>query len=135
MGKTTIAEIVVARLADEGVAAEVIDGATLEAELGPAEPGAALRRVVWLAAVLQRHGVLPVIAVAAPDRAARDAAVAAIDGCVEVFVDGGADPADFDAPIAPVVRVPTLDRAPEASAAYLVSWWETAEESAAFRPE
>ena len=123
-GKTTIGELFVGELTRHGDAAELLDEDALDAHLGRAQLTTTVARVIWIATVLQRHHVLTGIAIATPDRAARDAAIAAIPGCVEVFVDGGAAARDFEAPIAPAVRVPTLDRAAEASAAFLASWWE-----------
>lgn len=126
-GKSTIARLAAARLVASGVRCEVLDEADLTAVFGPATVEDLAGRVVWLATMLQRHGVLPIIAINVPGRDRRDALLALIPNGVEAFVDDITAPEDsFESPIAPALTVPVADRSPDASAAYVVSWIEQA---------
>jgi adenylylsulfate kinase len=121
-GKTTIARAVVGELQGRGRAAIVIDEADARTHLSADDPSGS---VTWLTSLLLTSGVVVVIAVDAPDRAARDRAREVLPGFVEVFIDGGAGPDDaYEEPFAPELRVPTHDRDVAASVAQLVSWLE-----------
>lgn len=132
-GKHTVAETVAAGLRTRRVPVEVLDHAVLEAELGPsADPQ---RRLHWLAGLLSRHGVVSVVISADADGPAGERARHALPGLIEVFVDtpreicisriGMRAASDFDAPLAPEVRVITHDREPVASAAQVLSHLDT----------
>jgi adenylylsulfate kinase-like enzyme len=121
-GKTTIARAVVDELHSRGRAAVVIDEADARAHLSAADPADG---VTWLAGLLVPNGVVVVVAVDAPDRAARDRAREELPGFVEVYVDGGGGPDDaYEEPFAAELRVPTHDRDVAASVAQLMSWLE-----------
>ncbi|MFZ4515027.1 MAG: adenylyl-sulfate kinase [Acidimicrobiia bacterium] len=132
-GKHTVADEVVAGLRTRRVPVELLDHAILETEIGPtADPAQRLR---YLAALLQRHGVVSVVISSAADGPAADAARATIPGLIEVFVDtpreicihrvGQRAAMDFEAPVAPELRVVTHDREPLASAAQVLSLLDT----------
>jgi adenylylsulfate kinase len=77
-GKTTIANALARRLADEGRAVEILDGdvvrTVLSTELGfsRADRDANVDRIGWVATTLARHGVLALASVVSPYAAARD---------------------------------------------------------------
>jgi adenylylsulfate kinase-like enzyme len=126
-----VARVVAVELGRVDIAAEVIDPAELEAALGPADTDTAVSRAVWLAARLQRHGVITLMTLDLPTRASRAAAQRALSDLgggrsVEIFLDAAETPDTFEEPILPPLRVPTSDRSIEASAAGIVSWIETA---------
>lgn len=91
-GKTTLATAVLAALQARQVAAHIIDGGsarrTLGGELGYGKDDRDLlvRRIGFLAGLLAEHGVVVLVAVTAPYRAARDAVRAAVPNYLEVFV-------------------------------------------------
>jgi adenylylsulfate kinase len=106
-----------------------------------------IRRIGWVAALLARNGVVAVTAAISPYRAVRDEVRGQIEHFVEVFVDtpievcqerdvkglyskarageipeftGVSDP--YEPPPAPEVRVVTIDREAEASAAQVIDY-------------
>lgn len=91
-GKTTIARALEAGLRAEGLRVEVLDGdeirQTLSPELGfsPKDRELHNRRVIYLAGLLARHGVVAIVALISPYRAVRDAARAELGRFVEVWV-------------------------------------------------
>lgn len=120
-GTSTVARTVVEQLRARDCAVVAID--EVEGRLDPADPIAA---VVWLAEALLAAGVIPIVAVDAPERAVRDRVREKLAGFAEVFVDGGTTDEAYEEPFAPELRVPTYDRDAMASAAQVVSWLETA---------
>jgi len=91
-GKTTIARELEAELRREGIPVEVLDGdeirAALSPELGfsPAERELHNRRVIFLAKLLSRNGVVTIVSLISPYRAVREAARAELGRFVEVWV-------------------------------------------------
>lgn len=91
-GKTTIAKALETELRTEGVPVEVLDGdeirAALSPELGfsPADREMHNRRVIFLAKLLSRNGVVAVVSLISPYRAVRDAAREELGRFVEVWV-------------------------------------------------
>jgi len=110
-----------------------------------------VRRIGWVAAVLARNGVISVTAAISPYRAVRDDVRGWIDNFVEIHVattleeceardvkglyakarageipefTGVSDP--YEPPENPEVRLVTSGRTPEASAAELLAWLESA---------
>lgn len=122
-GKTTIAAAVVAELHRRGRAAAVIDELEARAHLDRDDRVAAL---AWVAGLLVGSGVVTIVAVDEPERAARDELRRSIPSFIEVFVDRGTGDDRYEEPFAPELRVPTHDRDPDASAAQVVSWLEDA---------
>ncbi|MDR7518891.1 MAG: adenylyl-sulfate kinase [Armatimonadota bacterium] len=91
-GKTTIARALADDLRRDGVPVEVLDGdeirAHLSPELGfsPAERELHNRRVIFMAKLLSRNGIVAIVALISPYRAVRDAARAELGRFVEVWV-------------------------------------------------
>jgi adenylyl-sulfate kinase len=91
-GKTTIAKAFEAQLRAEGTPVEVLDGdeirASLSPELGfsPKDRELHNRRVIYLAKLLSRNGVVAVVSLISPYRAVRDAARQELGRFVEVWV-------------------------------------------------
>ena len=91
-GKTTIARALEAQWRAEGTPVEVLDGdeirATLSPELGfsPQDRELHNRRVIYLAKLLSRNGVIALVSLISPYRAVRDAARAELGRFVEVWV-------------------------------------------------
>ena len=77
-GKTTVATALAQRLAESGVAAEILDGDAVRPVLSPelgysrADRDANVARIGWVAALLARHRVVVIAAVVSPFAAARD---------------------------------------------------------------
>ena len=93
-GKTTIAEIVKARLEAEGVAVELLDGDEIRkhfsAGVGFSKEDRAnhLKRVAYLCHLLSKHGVVVLASFVSPYRENRDYARQLIgERFVEIFVD------------------------------------------------
>lgn len=138
-GKTTVARAAVAMLRGAGRRAELLDEHEARAWLGPA-PGdpaqpAGLRRLVHVADLLVRNGVVVLLATAAPTRAERDELRAGPSPSLEVLVDTPAEERarrgalsdaahEYEEPILADLRILTHDREPAASAAQLVSHLE-----------
>jgi adenylyl-sulfate kinase len=91
-GKTTIARHLVALLTERGYDLELLDGDEvrrgLSADLGydRASREAHARRITFVAKLLVRHGVIPVVALISPYAASRQAARQEIGRFVEVYV-------------------------------------------------
>jgi adenylylsulfate kinase len=91
-GKTTIARALEAQLQAEGRPVEVLDGdeirAALSPELGfsPADRELHNRRVIYLAKLLSRNGVVTIVSLISPYRAVRDAARKELGRFIEVWV-------------------------------------------------
>ncbi len=91
-GKTTIARALEAEWRTAGVPVEVLDGdeirTALSPELGfsPADRELHNRRVIYLAKLLSRNGVIAVVSLISPYRAVRDAARAELGRFIEVWV-------------------------------------------------
>lgn len=91
-GKTTIANALAEDLRRDGVPVEVLDGdeirAQLSPELGfsPADRELHNRRVIFMARVLSRNGVVAIVSLISPYRAVRDAARAELGRFIEVWV-------------------------------------------------
>ncbi len=85
-GKTTIANGLAARLADEGYPVEILDGDAVRQVLGPElgftreDRDRNVRRVGYVAELLSRHGVVVVCALVSPYRSTRDEVRAAHGG-------------------------------------------------------
>jgi adenylylsulfate kinase len=94
-GKTTIADLVGRRLAEQGRRVEVLDGDAVRAQLSrglgfsKADRDENIRRIGYVAALLTGHGVTVLVSAISPYRAVRDevrAAVERVGGFVEVHV-------------------------------------------------
>lgn len=91
-GKTTIARALAAQLRDEGVPVEILDGdeirEALSPELGfsPEDRKLHNRRVIYLAGLLSRNGVVTLVSLISPYRAVRDAARQSLGRFIEVWV-------------------------------------------------
>ncbi|MEM7248249.1 MAG: adenylyl-sulfate kinase [Acidobacteriota bacterium] len=96
-GKTTVARAVAEVLREDGHAVELLDGdelrAALSPELGFSRDGRELhlRRVSWIASLLERHGVHVLVAAIAPYRDLRDRLRQEHARFLEVFVDAPLD--------------------------------------------
>lgn len=92
-GKTTIARALEHRWQAEGIPVEVLDGdeirAALSPELGfsPSDRELHNRRVIYLAKLLSRNGVVAIVSLISPYRAVREAARAELGRFVEVWVN------------------------------------------------
>lgn len=91
-GKSTIANVVVERLADRGIKVELLDGDEVREHLSRGltfskeDRDINIRRIGWVAKVLARNGVVAVTAAISPYRALRDEVRATIDNFVEIHV-------------------------------------------------
>ena len=91
-GKSTLAARLGAELAAQGRSVEHLDGDELRAQLckdlgfSREDRDENVRRTAYLARLLERHGVIVLVALVSPYRAARDAARAAIPSFLEVYV-------------------------------------------------
>jgi 3',5'-nucleoside bisphosphate phosphatase len=92
-GKSTIGTLTEARLLERGYRVELLDGDVVRqglcAGLGftREDRDTNVRRIAWVADLLSRHGVIVIVAVISPYRAAREAARAMMgDRFVEVYV-------------------------------------------------
>ena len=93
-GKSTLADEVYRQLQALNMAAEVLDGDALRAHINRdlgfsrRDRDENVRRIGYIASLLSAHGVIVLVAVVSPYRAARDAIrSAAANGFVEVHVD------------------------------------------------
>jgi adenylylsulfate kinase len=92
-GKTTIAQVVEDRLVDAGVPVETLDGDIVRENLSKGlgfskqDRDINIRRIAFVAHLLQRNGVFVITAAISPYRAVRDEARAMIKDFVEVFAD------------------------------------------------
>jgi adenylylsulfate kinase len=151
-GKTTIGTIIQKQLHDQGYRVELLDGDEirrgLSSDLGfdRAAREAHARRVTFVAKVLARNGVIPIVTLISPYRASRAAARAEIGRFIEVYVStptavceerdvkglykkaraglikdmtGVDDP--YEAPESPEILVQTVGETPDGSAAFIVA--------------
>jgi adenylyl-sulfate kinase len=91
-GKSTLASRLAAELAVQGRRVERLDGDEVRARLctdlgfSRQDRDENVRRTAYLAGLLERHGVIVLVALISPYRAARDAARAGIPNFLEVHV-------------------------------------------------
>jgi len=96
-GKSTIAEALEGELERRGARVQRLDGDEIRAHLtrglgfSREDRDEQVRRVAYVAGLLQRHGVVVISALISPYRAARDAARASVPNFVEVYVSCGLD--------------------------------------------
>ena len=92
-GKTTIAHAVEEKLLDAGVPVEILDGDVVRENLSKGlgfskeDRDTNIRRIAFVAHLLQRNGVFVITAAISPYKAIRDEARAMIKDFVEVFAD------------------------------------------------
>ncbi len=92
-GKTTIAHLVEERLVEAGVPVEILDGDVVRENLSKGlgfseeDRNTNIRRIAFVAHLLQRNGVFVITAAISPYRAIRDEARAMAKDFVEVFAD------------------------------------------------
>ena len=92
-GKSTIAEIVAARLRERGLRVEVLDGDEVREHLSKGlgfskeDRDSNIRRIGFVASLLARNGVVAITAAISPYRDVRDEVRGWIDEFVEVWVD------------------------------------------------
>ncbi|MDQ4094706.1 MAG: adenylyl-sulfate kinase [Actinomycetota bacterium] len=92
-GKTTVAQIVEDKLLDAGIPVETLDGDVVRENLSKGlgfskeDRDTNIRRIAFVAHLLQRNGVFVITAAISPYRAVRDEARAMIKDFVEVFAD------------------------------------------------
>ena len=92
-GKTTIAHVVEEKLLDAGVPVEILDGDVVRENLSKGlgfseeDRNTNIRRIAFVAHLLQRNGAFVITAAISPYRAIRDEARAMIKDFVEVYAD------------------------------------------------
>ena len=92
-GKTTVAQIVEEKLLDAGVPVEILDGDVVRENLSKGlgfseeDRNTNIRRIAFVAHLLQRNGTFVITAAISPYRAIRDEARSMIKDFVEVFAD------------------------------------------------
>jgi adenylylsulfate kinase len=92
-GKTTVAHIVEEKLLDAGVPVEILDGDVVRENLSKGlgfseeDRNTNIRRIAFVAHLLQRNGTFVITAAISPYRAIRDEARSMIKDFVEVFAD------------------------------------------------
>ena len=92
-GKTTIAHVVEEKLLDAGVPVEILDGDVVRENLSKGlgfseeDRNTNIRRIAFVAHLLQRNGVFVITAAISPYKAIRDEARSMIKDFVEVFAD------------------------------------------------
>nr|MDQ3958393.1 adenylyl-sulfate kinase [Actinomycetota bacterium] len=92
-GKTTIAHVVEEKLLDAGVPIEILDGDVVRENLSKGlgfskeDRDINIRRIAFVAHLLQRNGAFVITAAISPYRAIRDEARAMIKDFVEVYAD------------------------------------------------
>ena len=92
-GKTTIAHVVEEKLLDAGVPVEILDGDVVRENLSKGlgfskeDRDTNIRRIAFVAHLLQRNGTFVITAAISPYRAVRDEARAMIKDFVEVYAD------------------------------------------------
>ena len=92
-GKTTIAHLVEEKLVDAGVPVEILDGDVVRENLSKGlgfskeDRDINIRRIAFVAHLLQRNGVFVITAAISPYRSIREEARAMIKDFVEVFAD------------------------------------------------
>jgi adenylylsulfate kinase len=96
-GKSTIAQVVEDKLIEAGVPIEMLDGDVVRENLSKGlgfskeDRDINIRRIAFVAHLLQRNGVFVITAAISPYRAIRDEARAMIKDFVEVFADAPLD--------------------------------------------
>ncbi len=96
-GKTTIAHILQDRLVEAGAPVEILDGDVVRENLSKGlgfskeDRDTNIRRIAFVAHLLQRNGVFVITAAISPYRAVREEARAMIGDFVEVFADAPLD--------------------------------------------
>jgi adenylylsulfate kinase len=96
-GKTTIAHLVEEQLVDAGAPVEILDGDIVRENLSKGlgfskeDRDINIRRIAFVAHLLQRNGVFVITAAISPYRSIRDEARAMIKDFVEVFADAPLD--------------------------------------------
>jgi adenylylsulfate kinase len=92
-GKSTIAHAVEEKLLDAGVPVEILDGDVVRENLSKGlgfseeDRNTNIRRIAYVAHLLQRNGVVVITAAISPYRAIRDEARAMIKDFVEIYAD------------------------------------------------
>jgi adenylylsulfate kinase len=92
-GKTTIAQIVEDKLLDAGIPVETLDGDVIRENLSKGlgfskeDRDTNIRRIAFVAHLLQRNGVFVITAAISPYASVRDEARAMIKDFIEVFAD------------------------------------------------
>ena len=92
-GKTTIAQVLEEKLADAGVPVELLDGDVVRENLSKGlgfseeDRNTNIRRIAFVAHLLQRNGTFVITAAISPYKAIRDEARSMIKDFVEVFAD------------------------------------------------
>lgn len=92
-GKTTIAHEVEAKLLDAGVPVEILDGDVVRENLSKGlgfseeDRNTNIRRIAFVAHLLQRNGVFVITAAISPYKAIRDEARAMIKDFIEIYAD------------------------------------------------
>jgi adenylylsulfate kinase len=92
-GKTTIAHVVEEKLLDAGVGVEILDGDVVRENLSKGlgfseeDRNTNIRRIAFVAHLLQRNGTFVITAAISPYKAVRDEARAMIKDFVEVYAD------------------------------------------------
>jgi adenylylsulfate kinase len=92
-GKTTIAQIVEEKLLDAGVPVEILDGDVVRENLSKGlgfskeDRDTNIRRIAFVAHLLQRNGTFVITAAISPYREIRDEARAMIKDFVEIYAD------------------------------------------------
>ena len=92
-GKTTVAQIVEEKLLDAGVPVEILDGDVVRENLSKGlgfseeDRNTNIRRIAFVAHLLQRNGTFVITAAISPYKAIRDEARSMIKDFVEVFAD------------------------------------------------
>ena len=92
-GKTTVAQIVEEKLLDAGVPVEILDGDVVRENLSKGlgfskeDRDTNIRRIAFVAHLLQRNGSFVITAAISPYREVRDEARAMIKDFVEIYAD------------------------------------------------
>jgi adenylyl-sulfate kinase len=92
-GKSTISNLIEARLREAGAKVEVLDGDVVRTHLskglgfGKEDRDINIRRIGFVAELLARHGVIVIVAAISPYRAVRDEVRERIPDFVEVYVE------------------------------------------------
>jgi adenylylsulfate kinase len=92
-GKTTVAHVVEEKLLDAGVPVEILDGDVVRENLSKGlgfseeDRNTNIRRIAFVAHLLQRNGTFVITAAISPYKAIRDEARSMIKDFVEVFAD------------------------------------------------
>lgn len=92
-GKTTVANLLAAKLRDRDVAVEVLDGDVVRTHLSKGlgfskeDRDENIRRIGFVAGLLARHGVVALVSAISPYRAVRDEVRAGAEDFLEIHVD------------------------------------------------